>query len=341
MLGQRFSAVLSIGLPATSCKVLIAVEDPLTQSDETPNQPDEIFVTLLKQCDEATRNGDNSEMENVMMQLFSHIAVTQEKEGIPPAVVLAAEANALAQQHNWVAVESTYLMAIKHASALNSPAHEFKAYEDLSELYSFLRDDKRATEAALSALRVARLSGNQMVLLMALRSCSRSLLKVGRIPEALSQCEEALKLCEARQRASLPLVSALITRARCSVAMKRFQQADKDLSDAWLHIEPQKELRIAAGVQSTLAAWWAARASLLTTQQEHSEAADAWKSSVDCRRAVCEAPQVTGPYKFGRLADSLGHLSEALTAINDLDGAARASEESIALRAAIGQPGFN
>jgi hypothetical protein len=123
--------------------------------------------------------------------------------------------------------------------------------------------------------------------------------------------------------------------------MHRFELAEKDLSYAWLQLEPQKELRIAVGVQSALAGWWAAQARLLATQQEHSEAADAWKSSVDHRRAVCEAPQVTGPYKFGRLADSLVHLSDALTAINDLEGAARASEESIALRAAIGQPAFN
>ena len=313
----------------------------MAQPDEPRNHPDEIFVTLLNQCDEATRKGDNSEMQNSMMQLFSHIAAKHEQEGIPPAVVFAAEASVLAEQHNWKAVESKYMLARKHAAALNSPAQEFKAYDDLRELYLFLRDDKRATEAALSALRVARLSGNQMVLLMALTSCSRSLLKIGRISEALSHCEEALKLCEATQRASLPLASALIARAQCYFAMNCFEQAEKDLGDAWLQLEPQKELRIAAGVQSTLARWWAAQASIFATHQEHSKVVDAWKSSVDYRRAVCEAPQVTGPYKFGRLANSLGHLSDALTAINDVDGAALAIKESIALRAAIGQPEFD
>ncbi len=307
----------------------------MPQPEQSSKVENTTLSDLFKRCEAAYQNADNREMQRAVGELFEFI---NQQEIDEPTIELAAQAEEYLAQQDWESALNTYVKACDVASNRNSPGIEYKARADLAEFYTFVGEHQLAATASFSALQAARKSGNKIILLIALYGYSGDLLSAGSISEALPVCNEMVEHCSTNGLKGLPAARALVMRARCFVMLGAITQAEHDLQAAWPHLEPARGLHAAAGLQACLAGWWETRARLKAAKEEYDEAAEAWQTAVEHRRVVCLAPQISGPFKYARLANTLGHLAEALKVINDGAGAAAALKECDALRRQIHQP---
>ena len=93
-----------------------------------------------------------------------------------------------------------------------------------------------------------------------------------------------------------------------------------------------------AGVQSALAGMWEVTARLRSAQGNFAGSVEAWRECVELARLVSTLPQLAGPYKFAGLARMLHLYGSALLAVEEVNAAENAFEESRAIRRALRQP---
>lgn len=310
----------------------------MSQSEQTSKSEKATLSDLFRRCEAAYQNADDREMQNAVTQLFDFISQQEIDKPAAKSIELSAEAEALLERQDWEAALQAYMSACDHAQNLDSPGMEYKAYSDLSQFYTFVGDHELAVTASLSSLEAARRCGNEIVVLMALYNYSACLLSAGLISEALPFCDEMVTSCSSKGLKGLSVARALTMRARCYAMLGAITQAERDLQAAWPHLEPARGMHVAAGLQACLASWWETRARLKAAKEEYDEAVEAWQNAVEHRRLVCAAPQITGPFKIARLANTLSDLGKALSVIDDTEGAAAALSECDTLRRQIHQP---
>ena len=160
----------------------------------------------------------------------------------------------------WPEAEEIYKQILTLTRAQNNPMALYKAYDDLSALYSLLGRDELALENAQAAIESAHLEGIDILSGMALERLTRCWLQLVNVAQALQTANERVQLLSAENGDSLSLARALVSRARCYVESNHIAEAQQDLDTSLPLLTKFSRARLFAGVQSGLANWWATTA---------------------------------------------------------------------------------
>ena len=292
---------------------------------------------LLKAHQTALEDDDAEGAEESAIR-FMALAVEHGQNDPSPDLLLKLEAHRHEEGGQWHAAETAYRKGLALAVAEGNTFTEFKAHYDLSALHSFLGQEQHAHEEAKSATDAARRSGLVPLLIMALERQARTCLSVGDPLRALEAAVETLRISPEGKTGYLQRARALIMRARCKVELGDLDSAQADLDAAKPLLSPMSGVAMFAGVQSALAGLWEVTARLRSAQGNFAGSVEAWRDCVEFARLVSTLPQLSGPYKFASLARVLHLCGSALLAVEDVDAAEHAFEESRAIRQAIRQP---
>lgn len=292
---------------------------------------------LLKAHQIALENDDAEGAQESTLRLMA-LAVEQGQNDPSPDLLLKMEARRREEAGEWHEAEAAYRQALAVAVAEGNAFSEFKAHYDLSELQSFLGHRQQAQEEARLATDAARRSGLVPLLIMALERQARTYLIVGDPLRALEAADETLRISPEGKMGYLQRARALIMRARCKIELGELATAQADLDEAQPLLAPMSGVSIFAGVQSALAGLWEVAARLRSVQGDKAGSVEAWRECVELARLVSTLPQLGGPYKFAALARMLDLYGVSLLAVEDVDAAENAFEESRAIRRAIRQP---
>lgn len=298
---------------------------------------DEEAERILNEYQEASEAEDPQAIEAAALSMLEHASEQATEE--PNAYLQAAEAAAnFANAGDWSNAEATYQQALTIAESQNLPGRIFKAYEDLSQLYSLLNREEEALAAAYLALEAAKNSEITHLHAMALQGIGICLLRQSRDAEALQYTDEQLRILPNKAPYKLARARALVVRARCYIRQNQIARAEQDLADAWPILEPMAEAATLAGYQSGLASWWEADAEIKRSRRDLEGAAASLRQAVERRRIVSQCSQLEGPYRFASLARTLNKLGNALTEIGDTQGAKSLFSESQVIERLTGLP---
>ncbi len=293
------------------------------------------FEALLLAYQEAMEHGDIEKAEAIGVQCLLFAGEQAEKEPSED-LRLKEAAHDFEARADWQQAEASYRKALELAQAQQNDAFIYKAYDDLGQLYGMLGRHDEALEAAKTALEAARRADSVPLLNMALVSMAGWLLGSGDTDAALAAAQEMLAITPIDKMHDSQRARALVLRARCLVKMKDLAAAEADLDTSWRILAPQSGARTFAGIQSSLANWWATTASVRSLQRDFRGATEAMRQAVEFRRRVAQQPQLAGPYKYNSLAQMLHRYSLALLAVNNVEAAQQAAAESRAIRQSIG-----
>ena len=303
--------------------------------------PDAKGEALMQAYQEALEKGDPQAIESAAMAFFDYAS---EQGLMEPSQDLLWKQEA--HEHEaigaWDEAEAAYRRCLVLAQEQDQPGMGFKANADLSRLFRFLGQKKRALEAAEAALEAARRSDIKPLIGMALENCTFCLLDQEDFGSALQNAEEMVQMffapdAAAHQSGDTQKGRALVLRAHCYVKNRQMTHPEQDLAAALPLLEPLSTVTVLAGVQSGLAHFWEVTAQKAALYDENA-ATTAWQKAVEYRRVVSEADHLEGPYKYAALARALRKWGQALQSIGNVGEAGQAFQESETIQAAIKQP---
>jgi len=293
------------------------------------------FNRLLEAFHQAQERGDVQEAELIGIQCL--LLATEESEKNPNEYLrLVGEANEYENVAQWEQAEIAYRQALGLAEVAGNPALTFKVYHDLSALYSMRGMPEKALVEARAAAEAARKTDMAAVIGMAFENLAQCYLSVGNAGAASTVADELVAITPAEKISDLLRARALLMQARCRLEGGEVKMAQANLDIAWQILAPQANALIFAGVQSALASWWELTAGINALEKDPAGAARAMEKAVEFRRTISALPQLAGAYKYFALAKLLQRYSVALWAINDVEAATSAFEESRAIQQRIG-----
>ena len=308
------------------------------QIPDDQNQPTEDETeALLKAHQNALENDDAEGAEESAIR-FMALAVEHGQNDPSPDLLLKLEAHRHEEAGQWHAAEAAYRQGLALAVAERNTFAEFKAHYDLSALHSFLGQKQIASEETQLATDAARRANLTPLLIMALERQARAWLSAGDPIRALESVDEMLQVSPEGKAGYLQRARAFVSRARCKVELGNLDSAQDDLDAAKPLLAPMSGVAMFAGVQSALAGLWEVTARLRSAQGNFAGSVEAWRECVELARLVSTLPQLAGPYKFAGLARMLHLYGSALLAVEEVNAAENAFEESRAIRRALRQP---
>jgi tetratricopeptide (TPR) repeat protein len=307
----------------------------MDRDDDYP-EIDPEMLNLLERCQAALDAGLSIDAEESIKDLFA--AVSDWTDANPsPDWDLTVEAANCEARGDWNGAEAAYQKML----AIAREPHELHvAHRNLAALSLLLNREAAVIEHRRMATEAARKRDLTILLLMALEQESWSFVAFGRWNDARNCIEQAFQILvqDVDQEYTQFLGVNLILRAQCRIADKQLSAAQADLDSAREQFEPMAQVEIAAGVQSSLASWWAAIGQLRTAQQDLAGAIDAWQEAVRLEKHVNSLPHCADVYTALSVAGSLKGLAEAQANAGRLDAARDSLTERSALLELLGVP---
>jgi hypothetical protein len=296
------------------------------------------FLKMMEAYRAAMNEGRFEDAESVSMELLARVAEHAATQGPSQEQQWADAAAECEEQADWAGAERFYRQILTQAEAEKDYTSEVRGHLYLSSLFTLLGKHQPALAAAQAAAVPARQADLAPLTAMVLEKQARCALRLQRWAEARAALAELLQIVGEEGLYQLPRARALLLRARCHLEEGAEAAAAEDLETAWQLLEPQAVMEMAAGVQSSLADWWAATARLRAYQGDQEGAVAAWEETLRRRRQIADLPHVPERAIRQSLASGLHELGRAQAALGRPYLADEAFAESRALRQALGLP---
>ncbi|RYG59259.1 hypothetical protein EON80_25925 [bacterium] len=309
----------------------MATPEDAHEALEPPNDEAAEAARIFEAYTQAVADGDNEAQQAAMGQLMLH--AMQMKHEITPRLQALSEASEREVALDWTGAEAAYKRAI---SITDDVMQQARDYDSLSRLYFLVDRPEMQLEALQKATRLDRSEESYAPLAFRLHREAQCYLNLGQPERALPLIEEAFA---SAQETSNDFIQALLItqRAQYRVQIGDLADAENDLATTWELLNPGDENYLAAGLQSTLGAWWQITAKLRTRQNDHRAAIAAWKEALYRVDIVNGLPHIEqGPYGINARARLLRDLGKSLRVAGEEAEATAAFEESRSLRRSIG-----
>ncbi|MHB1034195.1 MAG: hypothetical protein ACYC35_11035 [Pirellulales bacterium] len=211
---------------------------------------------------------------------------------------------------DWNGAEAAHREALTVESQSNFGT--YKAHEELSAFYGLLGRDAEALEEAHLATAAARRDDTATMLLMALDRESATLIRQGRVAEALPLVAESFKLLEEDDCPDVLRAAGHVVRAECRIKQGELAAASGDLDRVVSLLTPLLEMSSAGGAYGVMARCHVAMAHLHSTKGDPAAEVEAWSKAVDYARHVASLPHLETVYSKAALAKTLEKLAASL-----------------------------
>lgn len=290
---------------------------------------------LVTDYQNAVEREDDRGADSVAGDILDEVVRTSDIES-DPRLQWSITASLCEEAADWEGAERAYRESLRRAG--DSGFGRYAAHADLAGLYALLKRDDAAREQTIQATAAAREADSTAILLMALGSEVRWLLRQANPSAAWPLINEMLSLVERETRNGLFRAQAYLARAECHVAEGHLDAAKADLDVVGPLLFRYADWENAAGAQHQLACYYLVSARRSQRMGELAAAAADCRRAVGIARGITAIPHADSVHSKAFLATTLDRLSEVWEDAGQLRRAKRQRREATRIRKDLGIP---
>lgn len=290
------------------------------------------LLQLMEELNTAIQSGDTEKATQLQAKFFSQMS---EQVQTNPFLELYGRAETKEWEGKWAEAEDIYREAIKLAVEAGDGPHASRSYSNLSGLLALLDREQEAFEAARLSVEHAPES-NVFVRATSLPSLIQHSIRAKDFTLAQTCLDELRGYSTGTN--DLRWAKYLLQLADWKMATDNLEGVVEDLETVRSIAEPLSKTAGMAGFASAMAHYWSIRAELFQREGNIKDAGAAVWETIQLRRAVSQAPQLSGPYKFQALAEALRKYARLCRSAGHETAANEAKVDSDEIRRLIHLP---